>query len=362
MVSPFRGFWNTLQGPRVGLAPMDGVTEASFRYMMAKTRTEAVPKAQNPCVIFTEFTNVEGLDHGAIKMLPAFLFHELERPIVGQIYGVDPEAFYRATLLLASLDFDGVDLNMGCPAAKVAKQGSGAGLIRTPKLAQELIRVCQKAAHDWSNGITLEEGGVHPDLIEVAHTMRHKPLETLERRLLPISVKTRIGYDTVVARDWVSTLLETAPATITLHGRTLKQMYTGKANWEVIGEMAVLVKASGVGTGLWGNGDIESMAEAEAKINDYGVEGVLVGRGALGNPWFFQEKIPTVKEVLGAAIEHSEYREKELPELPFAPIRKHLLWYCKDFPNAKELRMKLCGAANAGEVRGVIEDFLISKN
>jgi tRNA-dihydrouridine synthase len=262
--------------------------------------------------------------------------------------------------LLASLDFDGVDLNMGCPAAKVAKQGSGAGLIRTPQLAQTLIRTCQKAAQDWANGITLEEGGVHPDLIEVARTMRHKPLETLERRLLPISVKTRIGYDTIVAQEWISTLLEVAPATITLHGRTLKQMYTGKANWEVIGEMAALVKASGTGIGLWGNGDIESMEEAEAKIGDYGVEGVLVGRGALGNPWFFQGKTPTVQEVLGSAIEHSAYREKELSELPFAPIRKHLLWYCKDFPNAKELRMKLCGANNASEVREVIEAFLAS--
>ena len=131
-----KGFWGEMEKPVIGLAPMDGVTDAPFRYMVAKYG--------KPSLQMTEFTNVEGLARGAVKMLQAFIYDEIERPIVAQIYGTEPDSYYKAAVMLARMGFDGIDINMGCPATKVAKSGSGAGLIRTPELAKELVRMTKK--------------------------------------------------------------------------------------------------------------------------------------------------------------------------------------------------------------------------
>ncbi len=337
-----RGFWDNLQKPVIGLSPMDGVTDAAFRYMVAKYG--------KPSVIMTEFTNVEGLARGASKMLVSFLYNEIERPIVAQIYGTEKESFYKCAVMLCEMGFDGIDINMGCPANKVATKGSGAGLIKTPKLARELIRITKKAIGDWANGMTMQEAGVHSGVIEEVKNMNNG--KVFGRKLLPVSVKTRIGYDAVVAEEWTKNLLEELPANISMHGRTLKQMYLGRADWEVLGKAAALCKGSGVT--FLGNGDVSSMSDAREKTEKFGLDGVLVGRAVLGNPWFFKGKNPTLEERFKALLEHLTYFHN-LNHVSFHNIKKHLAWYTKGFEGAKELRMQLMHAQNFDQALNLIE-------
>ncbi len=327
---------------------MDGVTDAAFRLMVART--------SKPALTITEFTNVEGLARGAVSMLQQFLYSEEERPVVAQIYGVEVNSYYQVALMACALGFDGIDINMGCPMNKIAKRGSGAGLIRTPELAKTLVRTVQKAVQDWANGITLEEAGIRSKVITALRTMRS---EERERRLIPVSVKTRIGYDIPIAEEWVKHLLEAEPANITLHGRTLKQLYSGSADWEEIGRAAQVCRGSG--TTFLGNGDIVSLADAEKKIAAYGIDGVLIGRGTYGNPWFFSGYEPTPLERLEGAMEHGRLYEEVLPERNFCNMRKHLGWYTKGFSGAKELRSRFMREANsAADVTKFIAEFLSS--
>lgn len=332
---------------------MDGVTDASFRYMICKH--------SKPSVVITEFTNVEGLARGNMRGLAAFIYSEIEKPIVAQIFGVEPDSYYKAAVLLSAMGFDGIDINMGCPVTKVAAKGSGAALIKTPELAKKLVMMTKKGIKDFAEGISLEEAGVHPDMIGAikknAHWFPKMNLEKLARKIIPVSVKTRIGYDKIVAEEWVKHLLEVEPANISMHGRTLKQLYMGLANWEEIAKAGAVVKASGLGTTFLGNGDVKSMTDANEKIKNYGVDGVLVGRAVFGNPYFFEGREPTIKEGLEAAIEHSKYFEN-LNHIGFQNIRKHLGWYVKGFEGAKELRIKLMQLENAGDVEKEIRPVM----
>jgi len=335
-----------LEKPILGLAPMDGVTDAAFRYMVA-THGKA-------SVIFTEFTNVEGLARGAAKMLVAFLYDEIERPVVAQVFGTEVESYYKAAVMLCEMGLDGIDINMGCPAKSVATKGAGAGLIQTPALARELIRSVKRGIKDWSEGISLEKAGLHEDII--AEIVQMKVGRVFERRLLPVSVKTRIGYDSVVAEEWVRVLLEERPANITMHGRTLKQMYSGQADWEVLGKAAAVCKGSGVS--FLGNGDIKSMDDALAKVKEYGLDGVLVGRAVMGNPWFFIGHEPSVEERIAAVKEHCDAFEKIFGDkLAFHNIKKHLVWYLKGFEGVKEMRMQLMMSSGFDEVREIMSSL-----
>lgn len=338
-------FWSRLRKPIIGLSPMDGVTDAAFRYMTARH--------SKPDVIFTEFVNVEGLARGAVSMLPNFLFNKIERPIIGQIYGIEAESFYKVALMLCYLGFDGIDINMGCPANKVARRNSGAGLIRVPEQAKKIIRTVKQAVRDWGNGITLQEADLRPKIITALKAMKSR---SAPRRILPVSVKTRTGIDSVIAEEWVKHLLEEKPAAITMHGRTLKQMYSGEADWEVIGKAAKIVHQTDAL--FLGNGDIQSYAEALEKCKTYGTDGALVGRAACGNPWFFSGKIPTVKDRFQAAVEHCRYYEDHLMDHNFYAMRKHLGWYCRGFDGAKELRKELMQTNGSREVKGIFEKFL----
>lgn len=361
----FRGFWEKLEKPIIGLAPMDGVTDAAFRYMVCKYSrgmdgnlpggSGSGNAGKMPAVVITEFTNVEGLARGNVRGLISFLYNEIERPIVAQIFGVEPESYYKAAVMLCAMGFDGIDINMGCPVNKVAAKGSGAALIKTPELAKILVKMTRKGVKDWVEGISLREAGIHEDIIAAIENIRLS--DKLPRKLIPISIKTRIGYDEIVAEKWVKHLLEMEPANISMHGRTLKQLYTGQANWEVLARAAEIVKASGIGTTFLGNGDVKSMEDAYEKIRNYKVDGVLVGRAVFGNPWFFVGREPSVKEALLAAVEHAKYFEV-LGHLSFQNVRKHLGWYCKGFEGARDLRVKLMQAENAGEVEREIDEAM----
>lgn len=338
------------RGYIVGLSPMDGVTDAPFRELLQQT--------SHPDIIITEFVNVEGLARGAIKMLDDFLYTPVQRPVIAQIYGIEPESFYQVALMACYLGFDGIDINMGCPAKKVEQRGAGAGLIQTPDHAKKIIRTVQKAVYDFANGKIMSESGIRPKIqLEIERRQKKFPFMQGKPRILPVSVKTRMGYQEIVAEHWMEQLLETAPDAITLHGRTLKQKYTGEANWEIIAKACAVVKQQRPETAFLGNGDITSLSHAFSACQSSGTDGVLVGRATFGNPWFFDENISSITEDMRKkkAIEHCKLFEEIFPERKFFIMRKHLGWYMKDFSGAREIRGKLMKANNTEEVRNIFQ-------
>ena len=273
-------FWHTQPRPIIALAPMDGVTDQPFRHIQKRYG--------KPALMYTEFTNVEGLCYGATRLLRDFLFDETQRPIIAQIYGSTPEAYRQVAVILCELGFDGIDINMGCPAKNIASSGCGAALIRTPKLAQEIVRATQLGVRQWQDGMSARDcPDIKPRIsneVERRHALL--PEAYRQRRAVPVSVKTRIGYDVPVVEPWMATLLETEPVAIGLHGRTLQQGYSGLADWEEIARAAELIHETP--TLALGNGDVKSLADAYQRVEQYGVDGVLIGRAAFGNPYIFQ--------------------------------------------------------------------------
>lgn len=342
-----RGFWDNLKTPIIGLAPMDGVTDAAFRYI--------TDKYGSPDILFTEFTSVEGITRGADVLLQAFIHHTTTTPTVAQIFGVTPEAFYKVAFILAEMGFDGIDINMGCPDRNIAKQGGGAALILKPQLAQEIIRETLRGSHEWAEGKNITDIDLPPRIIEfVEHYKEKHNLKNTERKMLPVSVKTRIGYDKIVTTEWISTLLETEPANISLHGRTLKQLYTGEANWEEIAKAAELVHKTR--TTILGNGDVKSITDARERIARYGTDGTLIGRAVFGNPWIFKETTVSASQKLEVALEHCRVFEAMTPELHFLSLRKHMAWYCKGFEHANIVRAQLMTTRTYDEVEKVIKE------
>jgi tRNA-dihydrouridine synthase len=261
---------------------MDGVTDATFRRIVA---TQGPPD-----VTFTEFAHVSDISRGPEYLLDSLVYSEVERPIVAQIYGKDPLLFYQAAHVVCELGFDGLDINMGCPSRNVASSGSGAALIKTPDVAQAIIRAVKQGIQDWAAGQSLESAGLKRSRSETIRRMNEArgSAPIIDRRPLPWSVKTRLGCDAVVIDRWIEHLLEERPAAITIHGRTLAQMYRGEADWTAIASAADIAK--GTDTVILGNGDVRSMNDAVRRVRESGVQGVLVGRATLGAPWFFRRK------------------------------------------------------------------------
>ncbi len=354
---------------------MDGVTDAPCRTMHGLYG--------RPDVVLTEFTNVEGLWRGSDRIFRDFLYTPAERPVVAQIFGCRPEYFYRAAHVVCELGFDGVDINMGCPARTVANKGGGAALIRMPETAKAIIRATMQGVRDWANGQTLEDLEMDPERIKRIRQMNEERAliwgdpPVTERRLLPVSVKTRLGYDSIVITDWVQELLELEPAVISLHGRTLVQHYKGEANWDAIAAAAEIVRKTD--TLILGNGDIHSLYEAAQRIHTTGVHGVLIGRASFGNPWLFQNRpllkqllhdginpsredlpdvMPTREERLLMALEHARVHAKLKGEDHFVELRKHMGWYLGHFPGAKQVRNALVRINSLADVERIITDAL----
>ncbi len=367
----YPSFWDNLQKPIIGLAPMDGVTDAPCRTMHGLYG--------RPDVILTEFTNVEGLWRGSDRIFRDFLYTPAERPVVAQIFGCRPEYFYCAAHVVCELGFDGLDINMGCPAKTVANKGGGAALIRMPETAKAIIRAAQQGVQDWANGQTLEDLDMDPHRIERIRRMNEERVRVwgdnvkIDRRLLPVSVKTRLGYDSIVITDWVQELLELQPAVISIHGRTLAQHYKGEANWEAIAAAAEIVRKTN--TLILGNGDIHSLFEAAQRIRTTGVHGVLIGRASFGNPWLFRNReqlkkllndninptiaqlpsiIPSREERLLMALEHANVHAKLKGEDHYVEMRKHLGWYLGHFPGAKQVRNDLVRVNSLADVERII--------
>jgi len=296
------------------LAPMADVTDFAFR--------EIIAKYGKPDVLWTEFVSADGLAHPKAreKLLIDFKFSKKEHPIVAQIFGANPDTIKKAAALVRELGFDGVDINMGCPDKTIEKQGAGAALMKNPKLAQEIIYAAKEGAGD-----------------------------------LPVSVKTRMGYNKDETETWIPTLLETGLAALTVHARTRKEMSKVSARWERVARVVELVK--GTGTLIIGNGDVLDMKDAKAKAHATGADGVMFGRAIFGNPWLFnaKKKEITVEEKLNVMIEHTKLFEKELgAHKNFAIMKKHYKAYVNGFDGAKELRVKLMEAKDAREVEMMV--------
>lgn len=354
-------FWQNLPKPIIGLAPMDGVSDAAFRYVVAKYG--------NPDVITTEFISVDGITHAAKNLFDDFLYHEIERPICAQVFGTDPELFYISAKIICEFGFDGMDINMGCPAKSVSARGAGAALIKTPELAQAIIKASKQGVEDW---VKFGLGDLRPKLIDrIAETkQRLSELgvnlpEGQERKSIPVSVKTRVGYDKQVPEWWVEQLLLEKPAAIAMHGRTLKQLYTGLADWDAIQRAAGVVadynKYNSEQIPFLGNGDVVDLTSAKERLRD-NIDGLLIGRGSFGNPFIFDligqlrdsdgrpQREIDLRTKVELAIEHSAMHEQLKSPKAYVQMRKHLAWYTKGFPGASSIRAELMQANTTNDV------------
>ncbi|MFN8440310.1 MAG: tRNA-dihydrouridine synthase [Caldilineaceae bacterium] len=353
--------WHSLPRPIIGLAPMDAITDHPFRHI--------TKKYGNPDIVYTEFTSVEALCHGDWHSLRNFIYDESQRPIIAQIYGRTPQYFRQVAIMLCELGFDGIDINMGCPAKTVANGGCGAGLIRTPDNAQAIVQAAKAGVEDWCNGATTAQCTRLLARFAKHVAARHAelPAKYQQRMPIPVSVKTRIGYDRPAVEQWIPRLLEVEPVAICLHGRTLHQAYKGQADWDAIGTAAQLCRQTS--TMILGNGDATSRLDAQRRAATYDLDGVLIGRASYGNPFVFQlieteeeetqsTKPPSRPQMIRIALEHVRLFEETYQRLEhyhFPAMRKHLSWYIKEIPGATHIRASLMQTKSAQEVEAVFQ-------
>lgn len=338
--NPVRGFWQHLIDDKIMkgetltvLAPMADVTDIAFRTMIAK-----YSKPHGPDVMWTEFVSADGLCSPGREVLARDLeFTDAERPVVAQLFSSNPENIRKAAALCRELGFDGIDLNMGCPDKSIEKQGSGAAHMKDWKRAQEIIRAAQEGAGN-----------------------------------IPVSVKTRLGYNKVEFMQWLPKILECNIPALTVHLRTRKELSLVNAHWELMPEVAKLVRdmtgpLTEGGTIILGNGDIKSVTEGKEKAKETGCDGVMVGRGVFGTPWFFDEeefnKEKPLEERLRICVEHTKLYEEKLGDIKsFAVMKKHYKAYVHGFDGAKELRMKMMEAESSADIEEIVDTFLESRS
>jgi nifR3 family TIM-barrel protein len=311
------GFWAGLKKPISASAPMAGVTDAAFRWILARYG--------KPDVIWTEMISLAGIKAKGISYFEnGMISSERERPTVVQFFGSSPEEFSICGKVAREKSFDGIDINMGCPDRSVEKQGSGACLIKDPLLAKEIIA----AAKEGANG-------------------------------LPVSVKTRLGYSNVLEMEkWMTAIAEEAPAAITIHGRTRAQIRKGGVDWKGIKEAGKIIKSISPGTIVLGNGDITTKEEGEGLASEAKIDGYMVGRCLIGNPWFFIGKEASSRERLFVAKEHVEAFERTFTGADnFDLIKKHMAGYMSGFDRAKDIRIKLMEAKNTEGVKAALNYF-----
>lgn len=312
-------FWQELPRPFFILAPMEDVTDVVFRHV--------IQKAGAPDVFFTEFTNSDSFCHpeGLASVRGRLVFTPDEQPMVAHIWGDNPEHFRQMSGALAEMGFAGIDLNMGCPVPNVAERGKGSGLILRPEVAAELIQAAKA-------------GG------------------------LPVSVKTRLGFTALSEmQDWISHLLKQDIANLSVHLRTRKEMSKAAAHWELIPELVKLRDAIAPQTLLTINGDIPDRQTGEKLAQEYGVDGIMIGRGVFKNPYAF-EKTPrehSSKELLQLLRLQLDLQDQYQEQLLRSIVGLHRFFkiYVKGFPGANDLRIRLMATKSTEEVRQVLAEF-----
>ena len=342
------GFWKDVREqairesrPIFVLAPLANVTDAAFRRIIAKY-SRMGEQGGGPDVLWTEFVSADGLcSPGRDNLKRDLAFSGEERPIVAQLFSAHPEKMREAAALCAEMGFNGIDINMGCPDRAVEKQGAGAAMIKAPEIARAVIEAAREGAGT-----------------------------------IPVSVKTRIGYNKNEIDTWIRFLLGLHLPVLTVHLRTRKEMSEVNAHWDLMPEIIRLrdeIQAdipADDRTIIIGNGDALDLEDARQKIAVHGAphekaDGVMFGRAIFGNPWLFDRTrvdvegktiTPTVKERLAACLEHTELFEKLLGDVKnFAIMKKHYKAYVSGWDGAKELRIKLMETEDAAEVKAIIE-------
>lgn len=320
-----------LPKPFFVLAPMDDVTDTVFRQIMAQTAA--------PDLYFTEFVNVDGLQSpGREKLLPKLQFTASETPLIAQLWGKNPENYYKTAKQIADgtfvaelqrvyggedtdLSFAGVDINMGCPAKPIIKNGSCAALINNRELTGEILQAVRE--------------GVGEDF--------------------PVSVKTRLGYKDIDF-TWHEFLLKHKLNMLTIHGRTVAEMSKVPAHWDAIGHIADLRTSLAPDTLIVGNGDIESRRHGESLAEQFGLDGVMVGRGVFHDPFLFakdsQWATMSMNERIALYDKHVRLFCKTWAngERKLHTLNKFCKVYVEGFPGAKELREKLMTAETEQEL------------
>jgi len=312
-----KNFWQELPKPFFVLAPMEAVTDVVFRHV--------VEAAGGPDVYFTEFTNAASYfsEKGRASTRGRLAFTDDEQPMVAQIWGNNPEYFEFMARGLAEQGFAGIDINMGCPAKDVVKTGGGSGLIRDPQRAAELIAATKK-------------GG------------------------LPVSVKTRLGD--IRQEEWIGWLthiLNQDITNLTIHLRTRKEMSKVPAHFELIHDIKKLRDEIAPQTTLTINGDIRDREHGLELVKEYGVDGVMIGRGIFSDPYAFakEKREHSREELLGLLTMQLDLFDKyneELEPRKFDPLKRFFKIYVRNFEGASELREKMMHAISTTEVRELI--------
>jgi len=328
-------FWQNLPKPIFVLAPLADVTDAAFRRTIAKysrhTRSDGSEGGAD--VFWTEFVSADGLcratPEGKAKLMADLIYTEEERPIVAQLFSSTPEYMEEAARLCQDLGFDGIDINMGCPDKGIEKQGCGAAMIKNPERAREIIRAAKRGAPN-----------------------------------LPVSVKTRLGYNQDQLEEWLPEILAEEPAVVTVHARTRKEMSKVPARWERVKRAVEIRDELGSKSLIFGNGDALSIEDARKKVAETGADGVMLGRAIFGNPWLFHPEKDlsnvSLEERLSVMVEHSKLFEELLPHKSFAVMKKHYKAYVNGFDGASELRAKLMEAESSKDVENIVKDHLSS--
>lgn len=305
------------------LAPMEDVTDPSFRYMCKRFGAD---------VVYTEFISSDGLIRDAAKSLKKLEIDEGERPVGIQIYGHLIEPMVRAAQMAEEANPDIIDINFGCPVKKIAGRGAGSGMMKEPDLMVEMTRQIVQAVKK------------------------------------PVTVKTRLGWDEEHKNieEIALRLQDVGIAALTIHGRTRAQMYRGEADWSLIGKVK---NNPQIHIPIIGNGDICSGEQAAEMFNRYGVDGVMIGRATYGRPWIFREvkhylqtgerlPQPSVIERVAIAKEHlAKSLEVKGDHVGILEMRRHLTNYFKGLPNFKETRLRLVTTLDIEELYATIDSI-----
>jgi len=313
-------FWSKLPRPFTILAPLDGVTDFVFR--------QIITQLGKPDVLFTEFTSCDGMQSkGKEKVESRFLFKPNEKPIVAQIWGANPKDFYETAKYIKKLGFAGIDINMGCPIADIIRGGACSGLIKNPRLAKEIIEATRGGA-----------GG------------------------LPVSVKTRIGFENDSTEGWIGFLLKQDLSALSVHLRTVEELSKTFAHWELMPKIMKMRNLYAPETVIIGNGDILSLEEIDNKFKKYGCEGFMIGRGIFANPWLFNKSI-NVQEIsvdkrFETFLRHIDLYEKTWGSTKnFANLKKFCKVYISNFPDVSRCREEIMKTKSMRELKETVENL-----
>ena len=321
-------FWKSTKRPLMMLAPMEDVTDTAFRELVLHNTQ---PGSLD--VVFTEFTSTDGLCHpeGRQNVAQRLVVSDNERQllkekgvkIVAQIWGNKPERYYEAVKYIdENYEFDGIDINMGCPVRNVVAHGSCSALIDNEPLAEGIIKATREATS------------------------------------LPVSVKTRIGLKKVDTERWMNFLFRQPLDGVILHGRIQKQMSDGEADWAEIAKASAIRDKLAPDVPLIGNGDVFALDDLHERCHRYHTDGVMIGRGIFKNPWIF-EASPTSTDIdkrLNTLLMHLElYQTAWGNTRPFPILKRFFKIYISDFQGAAELRKELMETNSFEEARRVVE-------